>query len=432
MHVSMKLTHCHPLRIPDAPIMTNFMQGDGIGWQQTQDDLCNLLSIDDSLMLGLFCGNDDQNNSKCDDDRIDLLSMAGLSTFHSDPSSSVSTSGNVDDYGWLSYVATAPHARRKGYASTLVSKLLKSSLLSSSSSSINKLPEINHKQLPVGLFASSLGAPLYERNGFVSSGAGAQLVQYEYFDGSVGIDNGCKTRHPANPANKGSTTSTSIVNSEDFITLVPASQVVSKVISLDAKVYGVSREKIIRHWASVTAATNPETITAKTDTVTTPKNMIKGTSEKALSLAAAGNWVLMENNEAQGFILGRPLYHPDHVSSGVFLGPIIARSDEEASLLLQTALSSMFRCGVTLVQSLTLLSGKENVEGGALRWCTNTVAVAGKAAEVTFMKLGEPSNLMVRGQSLPWLDRMRQLTHKKEEYKESFLRPYAAFGYEYG
>ena len=80
----------------DVLASASLIHADGIGWQQTEEDLKQVLNGQDAL--GVFLGDS-------------LVSMATLPAI-------------APDFGWLAYVATAPDARRRGYARLLVSQLL--------------------------------------------------------------------------------------------------------------------------------------------------------------------------------------------------------------------------------------------------------------------------------------------------------------------
>ena len=128
-----------PLSSVDAQAMTSLIQGDGIGWQQTADDISQLLRGDAADVVGAF-----------EEGSGELVSVAALPRFR----------GDKGEWAWLCYVATAPRARRQGLATGLVASLFQDLAAGT----------------PAGLYGQ-LGAPLYaSKFGFVDRGF-AHLVR---------------------------------------------------------------------------------------------------------------------------------------------------------------------------------------------------------------------------------------------------------------
>jgi len=86
--------------------MESLIHSPGVGWQQTSTDLAELLDDHHGAALGIF-----------DSSTGALLCQAMLPSF---------CPGGDQFWGWLAYVATAPEARRRGLATSLVSALLAS------------------------------------------------------------------------------------------------------------------------------------------------------------------------------------------------------------------------------------------------------------------------------------------------------------------
>ena len=326
-----------PLRRADVPDVTALIHS--FGWGQTSTDIEGCLDSTETQTLGEF---DTATNQ--------LLSMAVLQVF---TRRSTSDTG----YGWLSYVATAPHARRRGLASALITTLLSTA----------------PQNVPIGLYGSPDGAPLYAaRFGFVDRGH-ANLVE-------LSTDALRAIQCPTAPSG---------------CALVPAAEVMSAIIALDELTSGVDRSAALARWA----ATTPEAC-----------------------------WALRsdaDGGEVVGFVLCRPL-HP----SGVFIGPLTCRNDAEAEALLRAALSSVPR-ETPLAQMLTVdVWGGE----GALPGPPTGDEAPGEALELAtgrlgFARLGAvPSRLMVHGTRppVPWVERAARAR------REGATRPFAAAGFEFG
>ena len=324
-----------PLRRADVPDVTALIHS--FGWGQTSTDIEACLDSTETQTLGEF---DTATNQ--------LVSMAVLQLF---TRRSTSDTG----YGWLSYVATAPHARRRGLASALITTLLSTA----------------PQNVPIGLYGSPDGAPLYAaRFGFVDRGH-ANLVE-------LSTDALRAIQCPTAPRE---------------CALVPAAEVMSAITALDELTSGVDRSAALDRWA----ATTPEACWAlRTDA----------------------------DGEVVGFVICRPL-HP----SGVFIGPLTCRDDAEAEVLLRAALTSVPQETTHSAQMLTI-----DVWGGdgeAPRPSSTGDKAPGDAfatARLGFERLGEvPSRLMVQGTrpSVPWVDRVARAS-------EGAARPFAAAGFEFG
>jgi GNAT superfamily N-acetyltransferase len=235
----------------DVPSVATLIHS--IGWQQTEEDLLSLVA--GGTVIGDF-----------EAETGELLSVAALQTFH-EPSGTALESEHARGYSWLSYVATAPRARRRGLASALVASLLASAPAG----------------VPIGLYGSADGAPLYaSRFGFVDC-AQAQLMAL------------APHHAPCNPSPS---------SAPRGCVLVPASEALDEIAALDARVYGVDRAAALRRWA------------------------------RAGSVGRAG-WALQCDGEVVGFVLSRALH------DGVILGPLVCRGDDEADALLSCALGSL-------------------------------------------------------------------------------------------
>lgn len=176
---------------PDATSVTSLIHQ--IGWQQTESDVRELLSREESVAMGAF------------EEGGELLSMAALQSFE-EPS---------PGYKWLCYVATAPQARRRGLA-TAVLTMLFSSVPDGSS---------------IGLYGSVDGGPLYERSfEFVDCGK-AQLFGM----GRDALNTVCSHAVPLG------------------CSFVPASAVLPEVLALDLQCYGVDRAEALSGWTHSSA-----------------------------------------------------------------------------------------------------------------------------------------------------------------------------------
>ena len=135
----------------------------------------------------------------------------------------------------------------------------------------------------IGLFGSVDGAPLYEKHfGFVDCGY-AQL----FCMNKAAIS---KVHAPAELPD---------------CSLVNVVQALPEVLALDRQCYGVDRGKALSKWASESPGVC---------------------------------WALLASEgQALGFLLVRPM----HPGSGVFLGPLVARTEAEAEALLRTTLASL-------------------------------------------------------------------------------------------
>ena len=173
------------LGMDDALASTSLIRGDGVGWQQTEEDL--RLALTGGNALGVFQDGE-------------LVSMAALPTI-------------APNFGWLAYVATAPTARRRGYARQLVSQLL-----------------LSRKQddFTCGLYGSEMGAPLYRSLGFTERGE-ARLVELRRR--SVELRRRSPRVGVTRPAN-----------------LVPAAEALPQLQALDAAVYGTDRSALLNRW----------------------------------------------------------------------------------------------------------------------------------------------------------------------------------------
>ena len=172
------------LQATDAPAAAALIHGEGIGWDQTEDDLRR--AFGEGGGLGVF------------DTGGELRSMAVLNKV-----------GKAS--GWLSYVATAPSARRRGYARLLVERLLAA------------CPE----DFACGLYSSELGGPLYASLGFVDQGS-AQLVALSAASLGPGVT-GSSGRSTAG--------------------LVRATDALPQLLALDAAVYGTDRSAMLTDWS---------------------------------------------------------------------------------------------------------------------------------------------------------------------------------------
>ena len=183
-----------PLSSVDAQAMTSLIQGDGIGWQQTADDISQLLRGDAADVVGAF-----------EEGSGELVSVAALPRFR----------GDKGEWAWLCYVATAPRARRQGLATGLVASLFQDLAAGT----------------PAGLYGSALGAPLYaSKFGFVDRGF-AHLVR---LPGSRLVD---ASAHLIGPTIGG----LSLVRARDYG--------LRGIAELDEEVYCTNREDTLRRWA---------------------------------------------------------------------------------------------------------------------------------------------------------------------------------------
>ena len=331
------------LRPVDVPVVAALIHS--IGWGQTASDVENLLSREECRALGSY------EEAGFEDGPGELLSIAALQCFD-EPQSREETRG----YGWLCYVATEPHARRKGLAGALITMLLSAAPVGTS----------------LGLYGSAVGAPLYEKRfGFVDRGH-AQFM-------SLGSD-ALRSIQPPTALPPG-------------CSLAPASEVLPGVLALDQTVYGVDRSQELSRWACVEPAT--------------------GQTRRAC-------WALVSGGDVVGFVLGRAM----HPGERIFLGPLIARTEDEAEVLLHAALSALSD-DIEEVSMLVLdvggPAGEIYGEGSAL------------ADRVGFERVGAvPSRLMTRGPSgsgpgsIAWVDRLPRAR------AENLPRPFAAAGYEFG
>jgi GNAT superfamily N-acetyltransferase len=167
----------------DVLASASLIHADGIGWQQTEEDLKQVLNGQDAL--GVFLGDS-------------LVSMATLPAI-------------APDFGWLAYVATAPDARRRGYARLLVSQLLSA----------------RGNRFACGLYGSEMGAPLYRSLGFTDRGE-AKLVELRKGSRS-------RSRSTARP----------LAGAK----LVPAAEALPQLLALDASIYGSDRSALLTRWS---------------------------------------------------------------------------------------------------------------------------------------------------------------------------------------
>lgn len=138
-----------PLLAADVPKVAALIHGDGVGWQQTEDDLRRVVDNGETLSVSDGDGT--------------LLSMAALC--RAGP-----------NLGWLAYVATSPDARRRGHARKLVEQLL-----------------VQNRWPSTGLYGSEYAVPLYASLGFADVGE-AQLVELQHVqegtDAPMNVDDG--------------------------------------------------------------------------------------------------------------------------------------------------------------------------------------------------------------------------------------------------
>ncbi|CAE8596248.1 unnamed protein product [Polarella glacialis] len=154
----------------DVAAMEQLIHGPGIGWEQTRDDLRRLAAAGAAVGIRAVPG---QQGGQ-------LLSMAALRVW---PPTNEETASS---WGWLSFVCTAPEARRRGYARTLVEFLLR------------RLPD----DLPVGLYGGGVALDLYLSLGFRSIGRGRLWKRSPLGSGEGALtaaDSGSTSRSPKVP-----------------------------------------------------------------------------------------------------------------------------------------------------------------------------------------------------------------------------------------
>ena len=358
--------------------MEALIHSPGVGWQQTSTDLAQILGDNHGAALGIF-----------DSSTGALLCQALLPSFGPDGDQS---------WGWLAYVATAPEARRRGLATSLVSALLASGTGS---------PSV------VGLYGSRAGVHMYETAGFRRCGT-AQLVQRSAeirpavgsaaADGSVERSAACSSLQRLRPA--------------DVIT--------SGVAELDARVYGADRSTTLARWAK----------SGMGWVLLDARGMARGRDSHGAQTrhvlsAQCTHWCMaLCAVQAKGYVLGRAIF-----PSGLFLGPLVACDPADAEALLRAALDAAPNDApvqMLLPQVWTSPAAPSaNSDGAGWTWdgCFEASFVQGLVRRLGFERLGEPAQLMVRGSSagVPWMR-----TWSQKEVSKGAARPFAATGYEFG
>ena len=406
------------LRLTDAPAIATLIHS--FGWQQTERDLRHLLSSNNVIAFGYF-----------EESTSELLSLAALQSFDS-----TAEAGEIG-FGFLSYVATTPHARRQGLASALVTSLL--AFVPSS--------------IPIALLGSPDGAPMYKAKfGFTDRGHGHLVSMGKEKLARIKID--YAGFRPFFGSAGGEKRMVLIPKLETLydVSLLPAEEALDDLLELDRRVFGVDRRDALSKW-----------VDAYPDSA----------------------WAVCDY--AEGHILGYVVCRPMH-PTGFFLGPMVCESMDHAECLLLAALAGL-PDGVEEVHALMLDVwgagekaeepsfdcepdgvGRGNDAGLCREWkisgavqhrqLIGGIALA-SAYEIGFVRISEePSRLMVRegsslalgegsaaessssadapaspsaasphsrlAHSIAWIDAM------PEAQAAGKARPFAAAGYEFG
>mmetsp|Transcript_157918 Transcript_157918/g.506484 ORF Transcript_157918/g.506484 Transcript_157918/m.506484 type:complete len:415 (+) Transcript_157918:60-1304(+) len=180
------------LTAQDLPAMERLIHGPGIGWQQTRRDLERL--VEEGAFMGMFQASDEGGSA--------LVSMAALRRF---------SGAGGGAWGWLSFVCTAPAARRRGLARRVVEALLRRA----------------GGDLPVGLYGGGIAVDLYTSLGFETRGEGRFL------------------RRRAAPVAEA--TSPSAAGAQPELLEVESARFAA-VLGRDREVYGTERSRDVLSW----------------------------------------------------------------------------------------------------------------------------------------------------------------------------------------
>ena len=377
----------------NVPAMANLIHSESIGWQQTENDLALCLATSTAprvptSALGVFDGGDG-------------AATAGLSAM-------AMLNHVSDDWSWLAYVATDQSARQQGHARRLVEKLLADADDAAAATGGAGGP------LDVGLFASAMGAPLYESLGFADSGAVAHIVE---LGSSAMADAALLSR----------------VDELGGASLVAAAEAKAELRALDAAVHGPMHGR--RRVECLDAWCGGRGGGGRGD------GEVEGCASDLVLVDPAGTSGLA------GYVLTRPCWP----SGGVWIGPLVATGVEAAEVLLRAALAAAARAGSSCAHALVLdappppAGTAGGVAGDYSSTCSSrqhpgAAAVRGLALaeRVGFGRLGE-TRLMLRrrrgegggdaGDRLPWLRRGADVGASGGA---PGLRPFLASGFEFG